>query len=158
MTIDKIDFNPDLLRFQTIEMDSILDSPEWTEELRRLTIGRPSGMNSALDLYTDLRKTRSVDALAIVARYPWADRKAIGWLLFTYEDDGWGLAADKDKTRAGAQIYILPPFRRHGIGSRLVRMGATLASPDPLRVYYWSNYDFFDPLMKQYSNIRSADH
>ena len=151
------DYDPSLLRFETMEMDDIIDSPTWMEELRQLTLGRPSGMNSALDYYQTLRQKASVDALAVVAKYPWHDRKAIGWLLFTYEDDGWGLAADKNKTCAGAQIYVLPPFRRHGIGSRLIRMAAALALPDPLKVYHWSNYEFFDPLMKQHSNIRSAD-
>jgi GNAT superfamily N-acetyltransferase len=152
-----VNYNPSLLRFETMEMDDVIDSPTWTEELRRLTLGRPSGMNAALDYYQILRQTQSVDALAVVAKYPWYDFQAIGWLLFTYENDGWNLAADKEKTRAGAQVYIQQNFRRHGIGSRLIRMAAALAMPDPLRVYHWSNYDFFDPLMKQHSNICSAD-
>jgi GNAT superfamily N-acetyltransferase len=139
-----------------MEMDDVIDSPIWSEELRRLTLPRPSGMNSALDYYSTLRNIQSVDALAVVAKYPWEDRRAIGWLLFTYEDDGWGYAADKNKTCAGAQVYVLSPFRRYGIGSRLIRTAA-LASPDPLKVYQWSNYAFFDPLMTQHSNIRSAD-
>jgi GNAT superfamily N-acetyltransferase len=137
-------FNRSLVKFQIIEMDEILTSPSLLATARSLTLGRSSGMNSALDYYSLLVKERSVDALGIFANYMGS---SIGWALFSYEKDHWGF--EPQPGQVCAQVYVSVGYRRCGVGRDLIRMISKMAKPDIVRVYAWSNYAFFEPLMKE---------
>jgi GNAT superfamily N-acetyltransferase len=121
-------FNADLLKTQMIEMDDILVDAALMQTARRLTLGRPSGMNAALDHYTELRTTRSIDALGIFAYYM---SEPIGWALFTYETDTYEFRPENGQ--ACAQVYVLPDYRRFGVGRKLIKMVAKLGSPVSLK-------------------------
>jgi GNAT superfamily N-acetyltransferase len=144
-------FNADLLKTQMIEMDDILADDNLMQTARRLTLGRPSGMNAALDHYTTLCATRSVDALGIFAYYM---NEPIGWALFTYETDCYEFRPEEGQ--ACAQVYVLPDYRRFGVGRKLIKMTAKLGNPGIVKVYHHSNYRFFDPLMKEHPHIHAV--
>ena len=143
-------FNEAFLKTRMIEMDDIIADQAMMQTARSLTLGRPSGINSALDYYTTLRATRSVDALGIFAYY---QAQAVGWALYTYEMDNYSF--DPIDGHACAQVYVLPDYRRLGIGRKLIKQAANLAAPDVIKVYHWSNYYFFDQLMKEHPHIHA---
>src|ERR1700686_1035076 len=137
-------FNEIYFKLKIIEMDDIVRDPILLAAARKLTIGPPSGMNSALDYFIELSKTRSVDALGIFAYYM---QQPIGWSLFSYESDRYMFASREGN--ACAQVYVAHEYRRHGVGSRLLKQVAKIAHPDTVNVYRWSNIEFFDPIMQQ---------
>lgn len=141
-------FNRELVKTQMIEMDEIVSSPQLMQTARELTLGRPSGMNAALDYYTELHAMRSVDALGIFATYLGTP---IGWCLFTYESDRYEFKSGNGC--ACAQVFIQSDYRRFGIGRQLIKLAAKLGDPDIVKVYSFSNYRFFDPIMKEYSHL-----
>ena len=130
-------------------MDEIVSTPSLLATARGLTLSPSSGMNNALDYYRELHKQRSVDALGVFAYY---QRTAVGWALFTYEDDKFDFIA-KDK-HICSHIFVDPDYRRLGIGSKLINKVAQMAAPDTMNIYAWSNKCFFYPLMKQYTHFK----
>jgi GNAT superfamily N-acetyltransferase len=141
-------FNRELVKTQMIEMDHIVADPKMMQIARQLTLGRPSGMNAALDYYTELSARRSVDALGIFATYY---GEYIAWCLFTYESDRYEF--NPGNGCACAQVFVQPDYRRFGIGRQLIKLAAKLGDPDIVKVYSFSNYHFFNPIMKEHSHL-----
>jgi len=136
------------VKLKIIEMDEIVSTPSLLATARRLTLSPSSGMNNALDYYRELYKQRSVDALGIFAYH---QQKAVGWALFTFEDDRFDFTA-KDG-HICSHIFVDPDYRRIGIGSKLMNKVAQMATPDTINVYAWSNRGFFYPLMEQHTHF-----
>jgi GNAT superfamily N-acetyltransferase len=153
--MDKQEFNPLSLKIEIVEMDDVIQSPDLMKTCRSLTLRPTSGMNRALNSFTTLHKTRSVDALALFANYV---GDTVAWLLFGYEDDNNYFHSPHGK--AFSHVFVRPDYRRLGIGSRLQRMAAKLAElaePDTVEVYDDSenNAEFFRQMMQTNNNIKS---
>jgi GNAT superfamily N-acetyltransferase len=139
------------VRLRAIEMDEIIRSPELLKVARQLTISPDSGMNEALNHYIGI-EDRSIDAFGIFAYHL---EKPIGWALFTYESDNFDFTPEPGYVCA--HVYVKPIHRRRGVGTQLIGMCEKLAQPDILCVYEWSAREFFKPLIKPDSYIRSID-
>lgn len=142
------------VRLRAIEMDEIITTPSLLKMARGMTLHGGSGMNQALDYYTDLfnREGRSIDALGIFA---YSLDQPVGWSLFTYESDNFSFMPRPG--RACAQVFVKPPYRRLGVGTELITMASKLARPDVLEVYMWSAQEFFQPLAQKCSHIRDIE-
>ena len=145
-------YNPLFLRIKVIEMDDIVKSPSLMETVRGLTLKPYSGMNAALNHYQFLSEKRSVDAVGIFANYL---SIPVGWCLFTYEADTYEFRPAKGE--ACAQVFVKQEYRRLGIGFQLMSMATKLSRPDKLKVYSWSEPQFFASFINDFSlNVTSV--
>lgn len=138
------------LSIRTYEMDDIIHQPELMEMARTLTIGPYSGINRALDYYTDLARIQHVNAIGIFAYYT---DNPVGWILLTQESDSVAFRPQDD--HVCAQIFVARDYRRHGIGTRLLQIASKRAQDKLVRVYDLDNIDFFSPLLQLLPNIKS---
>lgn len=147
VTMTPFDIND--LYIRAVEMDVILRNANLLSTVRRLTIDSGSGMNMALNYYQTLIQSRSVNAHGVLGYH---GSLAIGWALVTRESDRFSF-----KERAGhacIQVYVLPTFRRKGVGCALVK-SATELYEDTFNVYHWSNPEFFSLFMGE-KNFKSV--
>lgn len=132
-----------LTSIEVIEMSRILTDSHLEEECRRLSHGGNSGMNRALDLYHTIRKEegRPVNAKGIFAKYA---KTYIGWALWTRERDNYSFVPCRGQV--AFQIFVAHEYRRKGIGTMLFQAAQRLVDAgETLRVYYYSNPNFFQP-------------
>jgi GNAT superfamily N-acetyltransferase len=134
------------LSFQVIEMDEILRNSDLMKITRDLTLGAysSSGMNLALDSYIEKMDERSINAKGIYANLN--DTK-IGWALLTQESDGFYFSPKEG--HACIQIFVEWQYRRHGVGTKLIKMATELAKDKILGVYSHNNPSFFSQWVVQ---------
>lgn len=151
---DKSSFKSDFY-LKVVEMEKILKDADLHMRTRALTLGAHSGMNKALDYYQKLIKERPVRAKGIYAYYhPFACAElAVGWALLTHESDNMCFYANDGN--ACVQVFVEDDYRRHGVGTALLKKAAELSQDTLLRVYEWSNYSFFAPFMQKH-NFKSV--
>lgn len=133
-----------LTSIEVMEMDQILADSNMEEVCRRLSHGGNSGMNRALDLYHEIRRSegRSINAKGVFAKHL---TNYIGWALWTREADNYSIMSPRPGVVA-FQIYVAHEHRRKGIGTMLFQAAQKLVEANELlHVYYYSNPNFFQP-------------
>ncbi len=123
------------MKFRTQVMDANvgLQSKRFVKRLRHLTLGPGSGMNDALDALLEIIKDGgTVDAYFILAYHPDHD-ELIAWAVLSEESFGTtyniqGRFVSFTKGDGSIfEVYVAPQYRRHGIGSHLLKIAKKIA-------------------------------
>jgi len=133
--------------FNKVLLDSIL-----LKKLKSLTlygINGYSGMTYEIDNLHKLSQLRRVKARALIAE---KDEKIVGWALLSREKSKYmNRFSNKDwfnpeQHGSLCEIYILPEYRRQGIGTELVKVARRKSNPYPLAFVPWdyTSIKFYD--------------
>lgn len=128
------------MKISIIPMDKVLGSRNLVSTLRNLTIRKGafplSGMNKLLNQFIETKKTRSVNALAIIAR---ESRIAVGWAILAEESTEF-CSTSFDKSQGLLfEVFVNPEKRRLGIGSQILDTAKLIAGPKKIYVVPWDD-------------------
>lgn len=139
---------------KVFDMDEVLRNPVLLDTVRKLTLSPSSGMNTALNHFQFYMAERPIQAKAIIAYYG-VDSEPIGWALYS-TDPATDQCRYNPEPGICFQIYVLPRFRKRGVGSKLFKKATELAGSTTIKVYY-SDAPVFFSKNKEYSNHKITD-
>lgn len=119
------------MKYQVIDANIAFQSDELIETLRELTLHPGSGMHCELDTMMDaLDAGKEIDAFFIFAR---VEKRIVGWALLTSEDstsyfvESGRLVRFNKSMGSMFQVFVLPHYRREGIGKHLLYLAKSIA-------------------------------
>lgn len=120
--------------------------PSLVKQLRKLTLHPYSGLNREMDTLFKLMEKRPVKAQVLLA---YRDGSLVGWALLSQErsdmvfSHSWKRFEPEDGMLI--EIYVDPDYRRHGIGTELMKVARRKAGVRRLCVAPWDtgSRDFY---------------
>jgi|SRR5579859_144279 len=144
-------FDYNLLSFKEYHISEIILNPNLMTMARSLTLHPCSGMNAALDLYYSwIDMGVDIKDINVHATFAYYNNISIGWVLYTYEMDGFEFVPENGE--ACIQVYVHPLFRRRGIGKALCNK-VIINCNNLVKAYSYSSPEFFLSLMKETDKI-----
>src|SRR4051812_27984209 len=121
------------MKISILPMDQVLRSSNLLSTLRNLTLRKGryplSGMNKLLNQFLETKKTRSVNAVAIIARI---NKIAVGWALLAEESTDFQNTSFNKSQGMLFEVFVNPEKRRLGIGSEILETAKLMAGSKKL--------------------------
>lgn len=130
------------ITIKAFTMDYVMSNPELDRIVRSFNLGGHAGMMTLYRSFHETRKTRSVDAMALVA---YLGDSPVGWALYSKEPTNLSHTLFNPEDGVLFYIFIAKPYRRLGAGSKLIKAARDLADEETLCVCPWDerSSDFY---------------